>query len=534
MASAPRSYLANATGTLENVVRWSDSTLYSYSFGAYAGEFLYVADIVGDSSREFVRAAIAAMLKQNVRGDIDGSVDINLGDAVYLVNYIFAAGNRPRPFTNNGDVNCDRLVDIGDAVYLVDYILMGGPAPCNRCYRGTVYVVVAMDTEPFETTGPTLYHLGVNLENFNWTGPNAFVAQVMNDGFRSGYTDSYGGHIKFSFFMETGEYFCHSTLLDCNGIYTPMEKFIPDVALYGDELGWHFHNAAWVAANWDTTKHYWSQISTFNGTRYWDGTDIESAEKALNHWLIDKSFFPTTFRSGWVWENNDFSNWLEEIVPFDYSNLSPLGAQQPEGSIFWDYYDWRRAPRGWVCYHPNSNDYQANGDRRRTIFRSNNVDSNNPESGLPSHQLEAAFTEAAQGENVYVSVYGHTSYPLTSFFQQPWYNDLIALSVQYQTPFKFATSKEAARAMLGYDADTTAPTVTLNRVGDSLVISVDEMTFQRKPYCALKQGDSYTRVYPIQTGTNEWKLDVLGLTGFTVAVGVCDFAGNATVAKYEE
>jgi hypothetical protein len=60
------------------------------------------------------------------------------------------------------------------------------------------------------------------------------------------------------------------------------------------------------------------------------------------------------------------------------------------------------------------------------------------------------------------------------------------------------------------------------------------MIFQRNPYCALKQGDVYTRVYPTQYGAREWKLDIADQIGFTVAVGVCDFAGNATVARHEE
>ncbi len=529
-----RPYLANPAKRICDIIRWEDSSICSYTFRSYGGKVFYLADIVGDSTKELFRAAISSMLKLSQHGDADGSGDINISDAVYLISYIFSGGAAPRPFVSNGDVNCDGAPDISDVVYLINYIFVNGPPPCARCYRGAVYVVTAMDTEPILTTGPTEHLLGVYLSNFDSTGASAYVSQVMDPAYRNSLTDSYGGHIKFSFFLETGEYFCHSDKLDCNGIYTPMEKFHPAIATFGDELGWHFHNSAWVQASWDTLHYYWSQIITFNGTMYWDGPDIGAAEKALDHWLIDKNFFPSTFRSGWVWENNDFSNWLDEVVPFDFSNLSPHGWDQPSYNIFWDYYDWRRAPQGWVSYHPNRFDYQSSGNLRRTILHSNYTDPNDPESGLPTHQLQEVFARAARGENVYVSVYGHTSNPLTTFFQQGWYNDLVSLSAQYQVPFKFATSLEAARAVTGYDADSTAPIVTITREGDSLAIVTSETIFQRNPYCALKRGDIYSRVIPTPSGDRRWTVDVTGFTRFTVAIGVCDFAGNVTVARWEE
>ncbi len=56
----------------------------------------------------------------------DGSVDIS--DAVYLIQYIFAGGPAPNPLAS-GDANGDGSVDISDAVYLIQYIFSGGPAP---------------------------------------------------------------------------------------------------------------------------------------------------------------------------------------------------------------------------------------------------------------------------------------------------------------------------------------------------------------------------------------------------------------------
>jgi hypothetical protein len=62
-------------------------------------------------------------------GDVDVSGDINIGDAVYLVNYIFAGGPTPKDACQ-GDANCDGRTNIADVVFLISYIFCGGPAPC--------------------------------------------------------------------------------------------------------------------------------------------------------------------------------------------------------------------------------------------------------------------------------------------------------------------------------------------------------------------------------------------------------------------
>ncbi len=65
-------------------------------------------------------------------GDVDGSNQIDITDAVFLVNYIFASGAAPDPL-ERGDVDCSNQIDITDAVYLVNYIFASGAAPCAAC-----------------------------------------------------------------------------------------------------------------------------------------------------------------------------------------------------------------------------------------------------------------------------------------------------------------------------------------------------------------------------------------------------------------
>ncbi len=73
-----------------------------------------------------------ALLNNFVCGDVDGSSTVSVSDAVYLINYIFAGGQPPMPWTA-GDCDCTGMINISDAVYLIAYIFSSGNPPCGSC-----------------------------------------------------------------------------------------------------------------------------------------------------------------------------------------------------------------------------------------------------------------------------------------------------------------------------------------------------------------------------------------------------------------
>jgi DNA-binding beta-propeller fold protein YncE len=62
-------------------------------------------------------------------GDANGDWLVNVGDAVFLINFIFKGGTRPYFPAWRGNANGDGTINVGDAVYLINYIFKSGPAP---------------------------------------------------------------------------------------------------------------------------------------------------------------------------------------------------------------------------------------------------------------------------------------------------------------------------------------------------------------------------------------------------------------------
>ncbi|MCP4570440.1 MAG: VWA domain-containing protein [FCB group bacterium] len=65
-------------------------------------------------------------------GDANADGTLNVGDAVYLINYIFKNGPTPIPLCI-GDANGDGAINVGDAVYMINYVFKGGPSPVTTC-----------------------------------------------------------------------------------------------------------------------------------------------------------------------------------------------------------------------------------------------------------------------------------------------------------------------------------------------------------------------------------------------------------------
>jgi hypothetical protein len=102
----------------------------SISLSAQTDQLLYPDNgAIGVESRAtFDWANKSVGLCDYVCGDANSDGDANVGDAVYIISFVFMGGPAPEPI-EAGDVNGDGTCNVGDAVYLIAYIFNGGPAP---------------------------------------------------------------------------------------------------------------------------------------------------------------------------------------------------------------------------------------------------------------------------------------------------------------------------------------------------------------------------------------------------------------------
>jgi len=65
-------------------------------------------------------------------GDANGDWVIDLGDVIFLINYVLKGASPPQPLAA-GDINGDCVVDVDDVVYLIYYLYKRGPTPQAGC-----------------------------------------------------------------------------------------------------------------------------------------------------------------------------------------------------------------------------------------------------------------------------------------------------------------------------------------------------------------------------------------------------------------
>jgi hypothetical protein len=144
---------------------------------------------------EFIKSNVFISLAPE--GDANGSGTVDVGDAVYLVNYCFK-GQRPPIPDRAGDANTDDNVNVGDVVYLINHIFRNGPPPNGKPKTSMSPVYYYTEEIPGENGSEFRLYLnsdialgGVQCE-FSESGEYLNISDVQVGGLVEG-LDLYGG-----------------------------------------------------------------------------------------------------------------------------------------------------------------------------------------------------------------------------------------------------------------------------------------------------------------------------------------------------
>jgi len=123
---------ADSTFGMNLIVLALDTTGYAITDPLVPGYTYYWKVVTSDQLGASLPSEQIFRFTIGQSGDANGDRSINVGDAVYLINYVFKLGPSPTPLLM-GDANCDNKVNVGDAVFLINFVFKGGTSPgCQK------------------------------------------------------------------------------------------------------------------------------------------------------------------------------------------------------------------------------------------------------------------------------------------------------------------------------------------------------------------------------------------------------------------
>lgn len=231
----------------------------------------------------------------------------------------------------------------------------------------------------------------------DWSQIDNILEELMSDTFRNRITDSNGNGWVYNWFCldhvgftgknprrrDVGYGNIYSHYLDCLRKTNSSEK---------DLLQFHYHPLPF-------NGHF-----NYAGTAYVNSGNIF---EILAHRIIDNEMFPASYRAGMEAERPDSHWFLEQWIPFDYSNDSYIKANSERQPDLRDgrYGDWRRAPMKWKPYHPSHDDYQVEGNCNRMITRCLSLDSRLV--ALDLRDVREAFEQADRDGTAIIAFANH-------------------------------------------------------------------------------------------------------------------------------
>ncbi len=350
----------------------------------------------------------------------------------------------------------------------------------------------------------------------NWKQVSKMIKNITSNKFRKKTVKKFNSSLKYSWFIIDNVGFKSNPrkkTLGFNKIFDRYEKLLGKDSKKNDSIGWHFHSI-----------HPSGNPLIYNTS--WTSNDLH--EKSLCLRLLEKKNFPVSFRAGALIERNDISQWLENYIPFDFSNRSRY---LPNKKI--EYLnDWSGAPSDWSPYNPSFYNYKLKGNMNRTIFRTLDIDTNS--NIIQDSDISSAFKRCKKS-NTILSVSTHDRRniePELNFFLEK----LEKISKKFpHIKIKFTNAEYAAREVLkkNHKNSTKNKLITKLKNRKLLDIKTNFDLFGNAPFLAVREKNNLIyRDNSINIKKNNWRYLVNDNTK-SIGIAAVDKKGFVKTKVYE-
>jgi hypothetical protein len=228
--------------------------------------------------------------------------------------------------------------------------------------------------------------------NDTWDKIDPMLDKIMTNEYRDQFKDSTGNGIIYNWCCMDNVGFETNQRRRDLGFGNIFSHYKQKINEYGglDSIHWHFHPLS------------------FNKDAHISSTSYDNSYALLHQIicrrLIDHNWFPIVNRAGFHAIRQDSSFFLEQWIPFDYSNQSTYDDknESPDCNRFGM---WHRASKKWIPYHPSYNDYQLLGGMNRLTTKCLNIGTRCKL--LSDEEIEHAFQDALDNDSAILAFTNH-------------------------------------------------------------------------------------------------------------------------------
>lgn len=367
--------------------------------------------------------------------------------------------------------------------------------------------------------------------NDTWEKVDLMLDDAMSEAFRFRMRDSGGGGWIYNWFcVDHVDYAVNPRRRDIgyHNVYDHYRRRIRDTSSPQDAIHFHYHPHPFSGEAHRCATHWWASSGSLHQT--------------LSRRVIEREWFPSANRAGFHVIRPDSHWFLEQHIPFDFSNQATKPAAEDSaqfGLTDGRYGDWRRAPANWQPYHPAADDYQIPGACRRWTARCLNVGTRYRL--LAESDVRQAFAEAREDKPVVLAFTNHDFRDM-----RPDIEGVRALIAKVapdfpDVPFAFSEALGAMRGALGIERQAPCELdIEVTEVASArhvMEVRSSTPTFGPQPWLALRtaSGAYHFDNFDIEQPFHRWRYvfdeDTFPLNALdAVGVAANNAYGTATVA----